>query len=124
LRFCERCPNCGYQETINWRPRLMNLSHDLVEADNVPDLASKIAPGKMLIEGQWAFYRTKTGRWIYRMLASEFRTKGSFSRKYNVGTGSPRSAFMTAANRRAALKRSTIQRRIPEFADISKSSSL
>lgn len=79
----------------------MDIRRDMLEAENVPELASRLPAGKTLTEGQWAYYRTRTGKWIYRMLASELKADGKWytKRPYKLGNGSPRALQMAAFNR-------------------------
>lgn len=101
LRFSEKCPNCGRQEDINWRPRMMTIEQDIVEAENAPELANKLTPGgAALIEGQYVYYMTRTGVWIYRILKYEYDANGqSFKRRPKTGNNSARASQLAALNR-------------------------
>jgi hypothetical protein len=107
LRFGERCPRCGYQETVNWRPRFIRTEDDIVEAENVPELAAKLTPGVPYIEGQWVYYMPRTRRWIYRCLKSVYEAEGRFPdhRRIKLGNeSSSRRAVLIAFNRNLAKR--------------------
>lgn len=109
MRYLEACPTCGYQERVNWRPRYMDIDMDIIEYIEVQDAAlSSLKPGESIAIGQWAYYLTKTGKWLYRMLASEAKNRGFGHRDYKLGvSGSQRKKMQAAVNRRLASMKKT-----------------
>ena len=79
----------------------MNIDDDIVEAKNVPALAEKMQAGTVYFEGQWAFYMTRPGKWIYRVLAAIARADPHWygHRSYKLGQGGGRAALMGKINR-------------------------
>lgn len=86
MRLGEYCPHCGFEETYNWRARFLDVEADLIEYDHAPEQLRSMRPGETrLIEGdQWAYHRTKTGKWIIRKLAFLARVEG-FTKRYRMG---------------------------------------
>jgi hypothetical protein len=73
MRFGEKCPCCGYTEEENWRPVLNKIQVDLIEPE---ESKIKIEAGQTKIIGQWVYYRTKTGKWLKRMLVPVWESWG------------------------------------------------
>lgn len=109
MRYLEQCPCCQYQEKVNWRPRFMNVDHDMVEFAELPvtHAAASLKNGESVVDGQWAYYRTRTGRWVYRMQASAFENLDSFRHRTKIGEGHFASQYMKQFNRNLAAKKKT-----------------
>jgi hypothetical protein len=108
MRFGEKCPNCGYQELKNWRPRFINTEIDIINYDEVPELTSKMVPNVPYIDGQWVYYMPKTRRYILRVLKPIFDAWGREwvdHRPYRMGLESGRREMMKAFNRNLAKRR-------------------
>jgi hypothetical protein len=87
----------------------MDIDMDIIEYIEVQDAAlSSLKPGESIAIGQWAYYLTKTGKWLYRMLASEAKNRGFGHRDYKLGvSGSQRKKMQAAVNRRLASMKKT-----------------
>jgi hypothetical protein len=73
MRFGEKCPNCGYEERENWRPKPFMGEIDIIEAD---ETSIRLEPGEVKVIGQWVYHRTKTGKWVERMLKTTWESWG------------------------------------------------
>lgn len=78
MRFGEKCPQCGHPEWVNWRRTWFDEEVDIVEAENVPELAAKLRTSALhvLEEGQWTYYLTRTAKFVKRILTAEYRARG------------------------------------------------
>ena len=101
MRFLEKCPGCGLQEQLNWRPRIMDVDQDIIEAENAsPELLAALTAQNPLFDGQWVYYLTRTGRWIYRLQIALYRANGnSFKRPPSTKNESARSQQLKVLNR-------------------------
>lgn len=104
MRFLETCPNCKYQEEINWRPSYMNIQKDVTRAFEAPGLADKLTPGVSISIGIWTYKLSKTREWIERMLTSVYEVEG-WSRKYKAGHGGARRALVVKQNRNLSSRK-------------------
>jgi hypothetical protein len=86
----------------------LRTEDDIVEAENVPELAAKLTPGVPYIEGQWVYYMPRTRRWIYRCLKTVYEAEGKFPDHRGVALGDEsakgRRAMMLAFNRNLAKR--------------------
>ena len=109
MRFLEKCEACDHQEQLNWRPRIMDVDQDIIEAENAPALRDRIIQkgnGGFLFEGQWVYHLTKTHRWIERMQIALYRANGnSFKRPPSTKNESPRAQQLKVLNRLIGQKK-------------------
>ena len=104
MRFHERCPKCGHVETVNWRPRFMDVEQDIVEVEAIPELAARLTPGEPLVDGQWTYYMSRPRRWVARMLTVAFKADGKWRsrRPYLLGNESGRRKMAQRYNQNRA----------------------
>jgi len=105
LRYFECCPNCGYREDKNWRPRFINIEEDVIEAEAVPELVAKMTHNIPYVEGEWAYYLPRTRRYVYRVQRAIFDAWGGkwmSRRAFKLGLKSGRRSMQIKFNRRLA----------------------
>lgn len=107
-------------EEKNWRPKMMAIEQDIIEAENISELCVGRKPGDTWFDNQWAYYLSKgnskspSGRWVYRMRLVEWKANGnSFKRRPKTGNNSARASQLAALNRN--ISKSQNNRSITEF---------
>ena len=106
MRFHERCPKCGYTEEKNWRPRLMDIECDIIEADEIPDLKKRLLEENPLVEHGFAYHLTKSQKWIERLLETIWKARGCrFTRYPNQYARSARARQISTVNVNLAARR-------------------
>ncbi|SRR6266480_2402990 len=103
------CPNCGYQDSPHWHPRIFDYEIDICRLEDLenmdPDLARELRYGYSVQKGVYAYKITKS-KVVYRMHYPLFKVRGwSPKGQYYDGITSPGSA----AYKRAVSKMSKLQ---------------
>jgi regulator of protease activity HflC (stomatin/prohibitin superfamily) len=105
MRFLEKCPQCGFQEQVNWRPSMMSIEQDITEAENIPELATRLVLKKMdkkepvIVDGTWAYKLTRPGRYVVRVPIAIYKANGnSFKRAAKTGNNSVRAKQLASMN--------------------------
>src|SRR5213593_2172041 len=66
-----QCPKCDYVDPPYWRPPAFNPDVDYMRGDEfkevMPELAEVLKPGKFSKDDRYAYYLSRTGRFVYRM---------------------------------------------------------